>query len=397
MNSPGVAIVGAAASPIGRFSRSELFESGAEASLLASLAARAMREANVPATEVGSAVFTLATPNCRQQGFASHLASRLSIRCTGQISQVMEMGITGGLAFDQAAADILLGRAQFALALGVAVISSGDPDQAMMQGLRVVGDADFQSPFGTTPIAWYAMDAFRYMHEYGVARADIASVAVKSRQFARGNSLAQFTDPLSLEQVLAARPIVDPLGLYEVPAVADGAICLVLASESAARELGQPYVSLRGRGFYHDGYHQIGAGYHDMTAFPAAGKAAQAALQEAELSLPDIDLAELYAPCTISEVLVTESLGWFERGQGARACADGQTSLGGSIPVNTSGGCLSRGHPPALSALYGLLELREQLLHQAGKRQVPGASLGLASCEGGNYNAALVHILEGPK
>ena len=397
MTNSKVAIIGAAALPVGRYSRQVHSAELPEQERLADVAMNAMAEAAVSAQDVGSAVFTMVTPDTRQMGFATHMAARLGLRCTGQLAEVMEMGITGGLAFDQAASDIQLGRADIALAMGVAYSSYGSPDKAMMQGIRVVGDAEFQAPFGATPIAWYAMDAQRYMHETGVTRASIASVAVKSREFARSNPLAQFRDPLSIDQVLSARSIVEPLGLFEVPSVADGAICLVLASESLAMELGKPYVTLRGRGFQHDGFHQVGGRYHDMTAFPAAREAAGRALHEAGARLADIDVAELYAPCTISEVLVTESVGWFERGQGAAACVAGETRLGGRIPVNTSGGCLSRGHPPALTALYGFLELREQLLHAAGDRQVPGARLGMASCEAGNYNAAIVHILEGPQ
>ena len=122
--------------------------------------------------------------------------------------------------------------------------------------------------------------------------------------------------------------------------------------------------------------------------------AAERALAEASRALEDIDLAELYAPCTITEVLVSESIGFFGRGTGARAAAEGMSALGGRIPINTSGGCLSRGHPPSLTALYGLLELREQLLGLAGPRQVVGAATGMHVCELGNYNAALVHVLE---
>jgi acetyl-CoA acetyltransferase len=112
------------------------------------------------------------------------------------------------------------------------------------------------------------------------------------------------------------------------------------------------------------------------------------------MSLADIDLAELYAPCTISEVLVSEAIGFCAKGEGALDAASGATSLGGRIPINTSGGCLSRGHPPSLTALYGLLELREQLLAAGGARQVKDAEIAMHACELGNYNAALIHILE---
>ncbi len=393
-----VCIVGAAATPVGR--RSDPFvPRGAqpEPEELTAIAAAALGDAGLSAADVDSALFTPALPDAPQQGFATHMAARLGLRCRGTLAEVLQMGITGGLAFDQAAADILLGRARVALALGIARPSGREAVNAMSFGLRVVSDAEFQAPFGATPIAWYALDAARYLHETGARREDVAAVAVKSRRFARDNPLAQFRDRLSLEQVLNARPIVEPLGLYEVPAIADGAICLVLASESVAKSLGQPYVVLRGRGFRHDGHHPIGARPHDMTAYPALREAAAAALAEAGITRDDLDLAELYAPCTITEVLATEALGLFERGAGAAAAAAGETSRGGRIPVNTSGGCLSRGHPPVLTALYGLYELREQLLGRAGRRQVEGARLALASCEGGNYNTAIVHVLEGPQ
>ncbi len=390
-----VAIIGAAAAPVSRYAKAY----GARApipeqDLLCRVAIDALADSGITASDIDSAVFTMVSPSTRQQGFATHVAARLGLRCTGQLSQVMEMGITGGLAFDQAAADIQLGRSEFALALGAAYTSGGDPASGMLMGLRVVGDANFQAPFGATPIAWYAMDAQRYMFETGSTREQIAAVAVKSRQAAMTNPLAQFRDPLRLQQVLSARMIVEPLGLYEVPAMADGAICLVLARECAARDAGVPYVTVKGRGFCHDGRHQISSKPHDITAFESLRSAGPAALDDAGINRSDIDLAELYSPCTITEVLASEALGFFEKGDGARAAADGTTAIDGKFPINTSGGCLSRGHPPALAGLYGLLESREQLLGLSGDRQVPGARLAMNSCEAGNYNAAIVHILE---
>ena len=93
-------------------------------------------------------------------------------------------------------------------------------------------------------------------------------------------------------------------------------------------------------------------------------------------------------------MLVSEALGLAPRGGGARAAHDGETTLGGRIPICTSGGCLSRGHPPFVTGLYNFVELAEQLRHRAGERQVANARLGLSVSELGNYNAALVHILE---
>ncbi|MFM8518730.1 MAG: thiolase family protein, partial [Nevskiaceae bacterium] len=384
-----------AATPVGRLApRGNALADGFEHDVLADVVMRALAEARITPRDVGSLVFTQAPPTTRQLGFATFVAARLGMRPTAQLAEVQQMGITGGLAFSQAAADVQLGRAEYALALGVAIQSGADSAAAMDHSVRVVGDVDFQSPFGITPIAWYALDAARYMHETGASRADIAHVALKSRAFAAMNPLAQFREPLTIADVLAQPMVVEPLGRLEVPARADGAICLVLCSEERARASGLAAAVVGGRGFGSDGFHQMGDVIHDITAFPAARVAADRALDEAGIQLGDLDVAELYAPCTITEVLVSEALGFFARGEGAIAAREGRTGPGGAVPINTSGGCLARGHPPSLTALYDLLELREQLLGRAGERQVPGARRALAICELGNYNAALAHVLE---
>jgi acetyl-CoA acetyltransferase len=169
----------------------------------------------------------------------------------------------------------------------------------------------------------------------------------------------------------------------------------VLVDEDIAKASGKPYVRVRGKGCFHEGAHQINEVPNDMIALISAQKAGQAAYEEAGIAASDIDLAELYAPCTIIEVLASEALGLVPRGQGARLCEEGATSLGGRIPICTSGGLQSRGHPAHVTPFYSLFELNEQLTGRAGERQVANARLGVTSAELGNYNAALVHVLEG--
>jgi acetyl-CoA acetyltransferase len=392
------AIIGASATPVGRLAPREGEQADAfEHEVLSDVVLDALAAAGADAGQIGSAVFTLPPANTAQLGFATFMCAQLGLKLTGQVAEVVEMGITGGLAFDQACADVQLGRAEYALALGVSFQTATPRTDALEQSIRVVGDFDFQAPFGVTPISWYALDAARYIHETGATRNDLAAIAVKSRTHARDNPLAQFRKPLTEQDVLAARPIVEPLGLLDVPAVADGAVCLVIASEATARKRGKPFVTVTGRGFSHEGYHQIGDTPADITAFGTAKVSAGHALTAAGITTADLDLAEIYAPCTITEVLVTEALGLCARGRGGAEARAGRTAIGGELPVNTSGGCLARGHPPSLTALYGLLELYEQLLGQSGTRQVSGARLGLHVCELGNYNAALTHVIEGPQ
>lgn len=390
-----VALIGAAAVPVGRHQSAEDEPLAVlEAEILSRLAAQALADAGVDKRDIGSMVFSLPRPYTRQKYFATFMANYLRVRCSGTVMEVLGNGMTGGFAFDLAANDILLGRAKVALALGINMESATASGEHMMSSMRATGDVDFHASAGFTPIAWYAMDAMRYMHEFGATRAELASIAVKNRAHAEHNPLAQYRQPITLEQVLAQRPIVEPLGLYEVPPRGDGAVCLVLADEDTARTLRRPHALITGRGFHHEGAHQISEVPNDMIAFESAQRAAATAYAEAGVGAAELDFAEVYAPCTIVEALVSEAIGLVPRGHGAAAAAAGETRLGGRIPVCTSGGLLSRGHPAYVTPLYGYLEAAEQLRGRAGARQVPGARRGAVTCELGNYNAALVHVLE---
>ena len=390
-----VALLAAAALPCGRWQTpADAPRQLLEHEVLAGLVADALAAAGVERGDVGSLAFAQCRPYTLQKYFATFMAHYLRLPCTGTVSETLGNGMTAGLAFERAADDILLGRARVALALGVNFETATPSAEHMMSSMRATGDVDFQVPFGFTPIAWYAMDATRYMHEHGVPREAIAAVAVKNRRHAALNPLAQFRKPVTMAEVLAQPMIVEPLGLFEVPPRSDGAACLVLAEEEVARATGRPYALVRGRGFFHEGAHQISEVPNDMIALEAARRAGQAAFETAGVGPADIDLAELYAPCTIVEVLASEALGLMPRGRGAFGAAEGQTSLGGRIPICTSGGLLSRGHPAYVTPFYSFVEALEQLQGRAGERQVRDARLALTSAELGNYNAALVHVLE---
>lgn len=392
----GVAIAGWSALRVGKYMPGPGARGGVpEADRLFPVVRDALAMAGIMADQVGAALFTSNPPSTRQLGFAVHMAARLGLNCRAMLAETGLMGITGGLAFDMAADTIRLGRCDYAMALGLCYQANERVPVSMERGNRVVGDIDFQSVYGLTPISWYGLDATRYLHETGQTVADLAEIAVKSRHFAKDNPLAQFRDVLTIEDVLAADRIVDPLGRHDVPAQADGAICLILAREDLVAARGERYARLAGRGFAFDGDHQIGDRPHDITAFPAARQAVEDALAEAGCGLDGIDLFELYAPCSITEALVGEAIGLFGRGEGCKAARDGLSGPGGARPVNTSGGCLARGHPPSLTGLYGILECVEQVTARAGARQVSGARRAISTCEGGNYNVAMAHIVEG--
>ena len=395
MSGRPVAIVGGAATPNGKLQTTpDAPLQAVEHEILAPLIMDSMAIAGLPKETIDGIVLALCRPYTLQKYFATFMANYLKLPLNGSIMEILGNGMTGGLAFDQAVSTVALGQADVALAIGVNMESAASSAEHAMSSMRATGDVDFHTVFGFTPIAWYAMDAMRYMHDFGVSRAELAGIAVKDRRHAALNPIAQFKKPLTLEEVLAARPIVEPLGLFEVPPRGDGACCLVVCSEDVAKATGKPYVLVRGRGFAHEGAHQINDVPNDMTAFVSAQQASATAYAAAGVAASDMDLAELYAPCTIVQALVSEAMDLVPRGHAGRAATEGETALGGRLPICTSGGCLSRGHPSYITGLLTIFELWEQLTHRAGERQVRGAELAAASCELGNYNAALVHILE---
>jgi acetyl-CoA acetyltransferase len=390
-----VTILGTAAMTVGKWQTAPgAVPQVLEHEVLAKLVVEAVADAGVDKADIGSMIFALPRPYTQQKYFATFMANYLRLHCDGIVAAIMGNGMTAALAFQAAVDQIRLGKTKVALALGVNFETGTSAAEHMMSSMRATGDVDFHVPFGFTPISWYAMDASRYIHEFKSSRDELATVAVNNRAHAALNPLAQFRKPITLEEVLAQSPIVEPLGLFEVPGRGDGAVCIVLASEDVAKSGGRPYARLRGQSFFHEGAHQISEVPNDMIALIAAQTASARALAEAGVMPADIDLAELYAPCTIVEVLVSEALGLVPRGQGATQCAEGQTSLGGRIPICTSGGRMSRGHPAYVTPLYSFVEIADQLRGRAGDRQVKNARLGLTSAELGNYNAAIVHVPE---
>lgn len=389
------AILGYAAVPVGSHQRAQGDAAVLEHELATGVVLDAMAMAGLGREDLEGVVVAHPGDHTRQCYFHTFLTAHLGIRARSTVMQVLGNGMTGGHAFDQALQQVTSGQADCVLSVGVHFETGVPTARHLDYSIRLTGDVDFQTVFGAVPIAWYAMDAQRYLHEHRMPRATLASIAVKNRLHAQRNPLAQYRGPLSLDDVLNARPIVEPLGLYEVPGRADGAVALVIVSEDVARASGRPYVIVRGRGFEHEGLHQIADRPSDALDYGTLRIASRRALDDAGLALSDIGTFQVYAPCTIVEALGTEALGLFPRGQGAPAAAAGETRFDGRHPVNTCGGCLSRGHPPEVTPLYDVVESVMQVLGRAGDRQVARPAFAMTICELGKYNAALVHVLEG--
>ena len=221
----------------------------------------------------------------------------------------------------------------------------------------------------------YAANSRAYMKRSGATRQDFAEVAVKSHRHAALNPYAQYRAEVTVEDVLASREIAPPLTLLMCSPIGDGAAALVVCSPEAARRLGAR-VRVRACALVSGRDH--GPGEPD-----AVERASQAAYERAGAGPDDLDVVELHDAAAPAELITYEELGLCGEGEGPALLASGATRLGGRIPVNTSGGLLSKGHPIGATGCAQLVELADQLRGRCGQRQVAGAQLALAQNGGG--------------
>ena len=244
---------------------------------------------------------------------------------------------------------------------------------------------DLDAAVGYVMAAGHAMSARRYMADHGATREQIAAVAVKNHAHSVHNPYAQYQKPISLEQVLGARPIAEPLGLLDCSPISDGAAAVVLCSPAGLRRLGLTATTPKVlAAALVSGSVLTGTG--DLNAEDVSRRAAEQAWKLSGIGPDDVDLVEMHDCFTIAEIVRMEGLGLVPRGEGAAWTADGRTALGGRLPVNPSGGLLSRGHPVGATGVAQVCELTWQLRGTAGGRQVDGARIGLAYCKGGTVN-----------
>jgi acetyl-CoA acetyltransferase len=235
----------------------------------------------------------------------------------------------------------------------------------------------------------YADKARHYMDRTGATVEDFARVSEKNRWHGSFNPQAQFRTPVTVDEVLASRMVADPLHLLMCAPVGDGAAALVVASADYARRTGRTGVAVAASA--------IATGDVDPDAGSPSERAARAAYEAAGLGPVDMDLAEVHDACAPAELWIYEELGLCGPAESAKLVASGATRLGGRVPVNPSGGLLSKGHPLGATGCGQLVELTDQLRGRAGDRQVPGARVALAhNCGGlvdGEEAVAVVTIL----
>jgi acetyl-CoA acetyltransferase len=224
----------------------------------------------------------------------------------------------------------------------------------------------------------YAASARAYMEKYGATAEDLAGVSAKNSFHGSFNPRAQFMDVLTVEEVLAAPMIAEPLTRPMCSPIGDGAAAAVLVSERKARELGINNPVRVAASVLRSGWDR--AKGEETVAEVCAREAYEAAGMGPE----DLSVVELHDASAPAEITTYEKIGLCGEGQGAELIRDGSTKLGGRLPVNTSGGLLRKGHPVGATGIAQIVELTEQLQGRAGKRQVEGAKVALAHNGGGS-------------
>jgi acetyl-CoA acetyltransferase len=239
------------------------------------------------------------------------------------------------------------------------------------------------------PLSAYALVASRYMHEFGATRRDLAEVAVAARAWARLNPEAFMRDPLTIEQVLDARMVSDPLSVRDCCMVSDGAGAYVLVRADRAKDMPNKPVYVLGNGTAV--WNRQVSSMENLTV-TAATQSGKAAYDMAGLSARDIDVVELYDAFTINTLLFLEDLGFCKKGEAAALVANGGIAPGGKLPVNTNGGGLSCVHP-GMYGIFTIIEAVRQLRGEAGERQVRNATTALAHGNGGTLSSQSTAIL----
>jgi benzoylsuccinyl-CoA thiolase BbsB subunit len=291
-------------------------------------------------------------------------------------------------AFREAWVAVATGMIDYALVVGVEQLTR------LGGGTLPLDQEDIEVANGMVMPGLYAMRAQRYLHDYGATERDLAAVAVKARRHGALNPLAQMRSETTIEEVLASRRIADPLTLLQCCPTGDGAAALVLCPTEIAPRHNPAHVRVLGS---HLASGRYLPGYRDMTIPEITVRCSSELYEETGLGPEDIDVIECHDAFSIAELLYYEALGLCGRGEAVRLLHDGTTSLGGRVPVNPSGGLLSKGHPVGASGAAQIVEIVRQLQGRCGARQVPDAKIGLTHVTGGgtygfDHGACAIHL-----
>ncbi|HEY6761213.1 MAG TPA: thiolase family protein [Baekduia sp.] len=385
-----VAIVGSAATLFGVHHERSYHDLLREAANGA-IADAGLQNADVQAAWLSTAVPDLValegdsgTPITETIGFAPRPVTRVSAYCASGMEAVRG----GALA-------IAAGEFDVVLVAGVEKMRDVAPRESLVARTGNMTHPTLAK--GRSGPGGFAMLASRYLHEYERTTDDLDAVAVKAHEHATRNPIAQYSEPVTAEQVRSSPFIADPLRVLDCTPTTDGAAAVILASVDWARARNLPHAVLDGVGFsVTEGYYSsLFNPEYDFLGFRATREASRIAYAQAGIEDPraDLDLVECHDCFTITEIVNYEDLGLCAPGTGWSLLLEGATTVGGDIPVNLSGGLQSCGHPIGATGVRVVKEVADQVIGRAGARQVSGARRGLAHTLGGPGVLSCVMVL----
>ena len=310
------------------------------------------------------------------------------------VSRVENACATGQDALRNAVYAVASGHIDVALVVGADKVRETSARTTFWEWMGMTRDMAWDFPLGLVAPANFALHVQRYLHEAPATKEHLAMIAVKNHRHALPNPKAQLRQEITVEQALNAPIVVEPFGLFDCTPQSDGAAALLIVGEEVVDRYTDKPIWIRGFGLGLDRVmhqHKI-----DMTTFPATKKAAARAYAMAGLLPEDIDVAEVHDCFTGVELISYEDLGFAERFEAHKLVEAHDSSIGGRIPVNPSGGLKAKGHPPGATGVAQCVELFEQLRGEAAN-QVEGAKIALAHNIGGPTAVSAVTILGSEK
>jgi acetyl-CoA C-acetyltransferase len=388
-----VAIIGAGMIPFGRRDEDTLMDMLAYASLKA-LDDAGLGDKTVDAVYVGNMG---AGVLAHQSAIASSLVDRLSLLPAA--AETVENGpASGGSAIKNGLLAVASGYYDYVLVVGGEKMRDVTGWRAT-DFIATMTHPQAEYPYGITLPGMAGMFTRLYMEKYGVTREHLLAISIKNQEMGGLNPYAHVEMPLDRKGIYESphavvnNPIsADPLHLYDLCPVSDGAAALVLCPLDMAKKMTKTPVHIAGFGQATD-THTLQE-RDDPTDLKAVSLAAQQAYEMAKLKPNDIHVAELHDAFTILEIAESEHVGFFKKGEGGKAAAAGKTRLDGKIPINLSGGLKARGHPVGATGVAQVVDIVFQLRHELPKdRQVKKAQNGLTVNFGGFGNNVLAFVL----
>jgi acetyl-CoA acetyltransferase len=327
--------------------------------------------------------------------FAEYFGISTSARMVTTIP--LGSGASSGLFLRYAAQALRSGECEVVLAASADNFLSGLKRSGAVQALANNRDKEFEAPYGPILPACFGLVAQRHMHQYGTTPEQLASVAVTMRHHASLNPRAHVRTPISVEDVLASRPVASPFTVLMCSLISDGGAAVVITTRERAMDLHQPMIDILGMGLAYGS--QSDARIHSSLSQARSlvdigtERSATEALGMAGVSRDDIDFLMVYDCFAIMPILFVEAAGFCSPGEGGAFFAEGRGLLGQRLPVNPHGGMMSYAHPGNPGGLFMFVEAVRQLRGAAVGRQVDGAELAMVTGYGGQMAMWPVTVL----